>query len=105
MKKKIYLGGFLVVLVGIINLCISYNNEYRASEVNLNTLLSIVAASASGGEYTCDCVKCPEEEHGCLEYDYVNNQYNNSGTESHFCPGKGRGWIEKHAIDEGVRCD
>lgn len=105
MKRKVYLFLFLFFAIGTVNICISYNSISKDSEVNLNTLLSVIAASASGGEYTCDCVKCPEEEHGCLEFDYKKKEYNNSGTESHYCPGKGRGWIEKHAIDEGVECD
>ena len=110
MKK--YLLGILFILT-IINMVESRLTADHENKVNLKTLLEASSASAAG-EYSCICVKCPEEEHGCLYYDYSvpadpNNPGNKTGYindgQSHFCPCyQGRGWVEKHAIDVGLNC-
>ena len=66
MKK--YLLGILFILT-IINMVESRLTADHENKVNLKTLLEASSASAAG-EYSCICVKCPEEEHGCLYYDY-----------------------------------
>ena len=100
---------------------INYNimKKYLLGILFILTIINMVesrltSSASAAGEYSCICVKCPEEEHGCLYYDYSvpadpNNPGNKTGYindgQSHFCPGyQGRGWVEKHAIDVGLNC-